>query len=215
MPGERRRRFRVDHDRWDVGRGHVAVSADDPLEKLRLVDGIAQRIAERDVLEGLRGRTALRDGVAGPGAVAVEAELDPAVRLAGDRLDVRLGLQPVELLDRDGAGVIDVALDERLDHRVGVLEDLDEDLVLVPLLLQEVVRVPLEVDDLVGRVLDDLVLPGTDHRRLEQVARADGQVGLLAEDVLRQDRDVGLEDLRGPVVRVQDHGLVVGALRLA
>ena len=180
------------------------------VEERLLVDGIAQRAAECRIQQGLGRRPATLDVFPVPVPGLVELQLHPAGELARDRHDVRLALELLELLDRDAPGAVDVAALERLDHRVGVLEDLDVDLV-GRALLPVPVGVANQVDRLIRCVFGDLVLAGSHERRLE-VDIADRLVGLFAVDVLGQDRDGGLEDLGGPVVRVQEHRLGVRAL---
>ena len=95
-------------------RGHdrvarVAEPTEDPVDQRLVIDGVAEGIAERRVLERLRRGPATGDGLAGSGAVRVERELRPAVGGADDRLDVGLALEGLELLGVRVAGIVELA----------------------------------------------------------------------------------------------------------
>ena len=190
----------------------VAEAAQDAVDELGLVDGVAEGVAEGRIEERLGGRAAVLDGLAVGRAVAVEGELGPAVGAAHDGRDAGLGLEGLQLVGVRVPGVVDLAGLEGLDHRVGALEELDDDLVRRPL-LAPVLRVAHEPDVLARLPLLGDVRSGADERRLE-LGLADRLVVVGAPDVLGDDREVGLED---PVRRVRggrDHRLVVGTLDL-
>ena len=60
---------------------------------------------------------------------SLKASCDPAVGAARDGLDVRVGLELLELLGVGAMGVVELARLEGLDHRVGGLVDDDVDLI--------------------------------------------------------------------------------------
>ena len=159
-----------------------------------------------------RGRTAALDGLAGTGAVGVERDLGPAVRLAGDRGEGRVRLELLELVGVDAAGVVELTGLERLDHGVRVLEELDHHLVRVAL-RAPVLGVAGEAGVLAGLPLLEDVRPRAHERRVERVLR-DLVVVLVLVDVRGEDGDVDLEDAVRLVRGVGDEGGVVRALNL-
>ena len=167
-----------------------------------MVDGVPERIPELRIEECLGRRSAVRDRLAGVRPVLVERELRPAVGAARDRLDVRIGLQLVELVGVGAVRVVELTRLEGLDHGVTGLVDDDVDLVREPL-LAPVVRIALVADELAGLPFDGLIRAGPDERRRE-LGLADRLVRLLAPDVLGDDRDRDLEHPVGRVVGRRD-----------
>ena len=193
------------HGRRDDRAADDAMAAEDLVHERRLVDGVAERIAERHVPHRTRRRATALDR-----RMRVEDEVRERVRLGGDGRfgddDVRLALERVELVGGHVPGVVDVAGLERLGHRAFVLEELDEGLVLVRLRGRaQVVRVADEADVLTGLPLDRLVRAGADDRHLVRV----GVDVALLPDVLREDRQVRGQDLGVRVVGREDQGLRV------
>ena len=200
--------------RRDDRRAHGPVAAERRVDELLVVDRVAQRVAEGGVGQR-RGRSA----VALLDAAGVEGELRVAIGDAGHGLDVRIALQGVELVRQDVPDVVELTGLQRLDHRVGCRELGEDDLVLGALLGAPIVRVAGEPDELARLPLHGLVGAGPDDRRLvlEEpglLRIADLGQRVLRPDVLRQDRDVGLEDDRVREVRGQDERLGIRRLDL-
>ena len=187
-------------------------SAEDALDELVLVNRVAERVAEGRVEQRLRRRAAALDRLAVRRAVAVERELGPPVRGPDHGRDPDVRLERLQLLGDGVAGVVDLARLERLHHRVGALVEDDDDLVGCAL-RAPVLGVAHEAGELAGLPLGERVRAGADERRLE-LGLGDPGVVELAPDVLRDDRQVRLEDPIGRVLRVGDHRRVVGALDL-
>jgi hypothetical protein len=74
-----------------------------------VIDGVAEGVAEGRVEHRLGRRAAVLDRLVGPGAVGVEGELAPAVRLALGRRVRRVGRERLELLRVDVVGVVELA----------------------------------------------------------------------------------------------------------
>ena len=128
-------------------------------------------------------------------AVPVEGQVRVPVGETFDGDDVLLALERVEGVGADASRVVDLAIAERLDHRLVALEVLDDHF-FGRALFAPVVGVAREPHELTRLELNGGIRAGPDDRRIigEEVIGLgvrDLLEGVALPDVLGKDRDVG------------------------
>ena len=189
-----------------------AVAVEDSIDHLLAVNRVRDRQTHLLVLHV---RVAIADGRAvHEGSARVEGEFVEAGVGPGVRRDALLALERAEDVGGEAGGDIDLALDQCLAERVGVVVDAEDEFVDVGPALVEVV-VGDHADELPGTPLYDEEGTGADQRlsRLRLVGEGLHGLGVdtaphvLGEDVDREPLHDG-----GGLARRHDDRAVVGGL---